>query len=117
VLYCSWATFNAFLYYLYTGDLCLLPPTSNFLVAYHDSDTPEKLPPSLEWLESKSPNPHDDDYHTLHSCLPHALYRLADRYRVTSLAEKVKGYIVRSLTVENVCRPFFPFFLFSSRAS
>ncbi|GAA6033597.1 hypothetical protein JCM8097_001475 [Rhodosporidiobolus ruineniae] len=91
---CSFATFDAFLFYLYTNKLQLLPSVSDFLVAFHDDK--QETPSRNVWLAGHF------CYSTLPVCIPHGLYRLADRYLASELKKRVKAFIVRSLTVENV---------------
>ncbi|GAA5884318.1 hypothetical protein JCM6882_002225 [Rhodosporidiobolus microsporus] len=94
---CSFATFDSFLYYLYTTELTLTPSPSDYLVALSSASKPSKFAPRDEWLEKKSKS-----HYSSHLCHPHALYRLADRLCEEALKTRVKSFILRSLTVENV---------------
>ncbi|BGP20754.1 hypothetical protein JCM10213_004824 [Rhodosporidiobolus nylandii] len=98
---CSYATVRAFIEYLYTGDISFTPSLSDYLVekvqqnfqAFSHSHLEQSQQGWLSWQAQRSePKP----------CNPHALYRLADRYLEEDLKERAKGFIVRSLTVENV---------------
>jgi len=42
------------------------------------------------------------DWEGIQPCTPQSMYRLADRYEMDELREMTLGYIIRSLTVENV---------------
>ncbi|BGP20750.1 hypothetical protein JCM10213_001005 [Rhodosporidiobolus nylandii] len=93
---CSFATFDSFLFYLYSGAVSFLPSASEYLVTAAKTAVGMPLPPRNEWLESRL-----DAYSATRSCSPHAIYRLADRYFAYHLKDKTQDYLVRSLTVEN----------------
>jgi len=48
------------------------------------------------------------DWEGVSCCTPHSMYRLADRYEMDELREMSLGFILRSLTVENVSPPLLP---------
>lgn len=95
----------------------LLPPhwhdqlplsVSDYLVDQHaelEKNKDHNVEPRNSWLVKKSfrkdPPP----------CNPHALYRLADEHLDDKLRDLAKGFICRSLTIENVCFPPSPLLL------
>ncbi|GAA5825580.1 hypothetical protein JCM11251_000292 [Rhodosporidiobolus azoricus] len=98
---CSYSTYYGILFYLYTHRINFLPPTSDYLLA--DQNEPRKPRDASDatkardaWLIKKALNQNPPP------CNPHAVYRLADRYLLNDLKEIAQGYILRSLTVENV---------------
>ncbi|GAA5884342.1 hypothetical protein JCM6882_002236 [Rhodosporidiobolus microsporus] len=100
---CSFATLDALLHYLYSEKLTLLPPTSDYLVALRSCSDPSDLMQRDEWLEAFTLHLRN----STHACEPHALYRLAQKFHVLDLKERVKGYLLRSLTVENAAYELF----------
>ncbi|GAA5884359.1 hypothetical protein JCM6882_002242 [Rhodosporidiobolus microsporus] len=97
---CSYATFHAFLEFLYTGEISFLPSHSDFLV--HDCDNGRYISESAcehaceIWLQRRAPR-------TVPApCSPQAVYCLADRYLMDDLKKRAKRFLVSSLTVENV---------------
>ncbi|GAA5930106.1 hypothetical protein JCM10213_001002, partial [Rhodosporidiobolus nylandii] len=95
----SYATYHSLLFFLHTGMTNFTPSVADYLVARSEAIEKDKDAQPEErnvWLTDaalrEDPPP----------CNPHALYRLADEYLVDKLRELAKGFIIRSLTVENV---------------
>ncbi|GAA5869182.1 hypothetical protein JCM8547_005162 [Rhodosporidiobolus lusitaniae] len=86
----SYATYVAFIEYLHTD----VPPFSNLPSNYLAGRAAGKIKEARkDWLGKKT-------FHKF-PATPHSLYRLADQYLMNDLRELCKGYIVRSLTIEN----------------
>ncbi|GAA5884316.1 hypothetical protein JCM6882_002224 [Rhodosporidiobolus microsporus] len=91
-----WETFRAFLKFLHGGNPHFCHSPSDYLVACQSPSAASSLPPLNVWIERDLPD------FWLHLCQPHALYRLAHRYKENGMKKLAKGYILRSLTTENV---------------
>ncbi|GAA5930260.1 hypothetical protein JCM10213_001044 [Rhodosporidiobolus nylandii] len=91
----SYETHRTFLKYLHGGRMHLSVPASDYLV-YRFSPSHEPAKAKAMWLVENTLGWHS------RVCSPHALYRLADLYLERDLKEAVKGFLLRSLTVENV---------------
>ncbi|GAA5903730.1 hypothetical protein JCM6882_003398 [Rhodosporidiobolus microsporus] len=102
---CSYSTYFALLSFLYTSCVTFLPPISDYLVAFQKDAKGSKatywLEQRDEWLVEKALNKDPPP------CNPHAMFRLADRYLLDELKEIAQGFILRSLTVENVAYELF----------
>ncbi|GAA5913334.1 uncharacterized protein JCM6883_003042 [Sporobolomyces salmoneus] len=107
--------YRSMIAYLHTKYTPLLHLPSDALVEYHqgagagaraDRRTPESY--LALWLVDEFHNSKKHPLYTgVHSCSAHAMYRLADRYELDELKEMSLGFIVRSLTVENVAYELF----------
>ncbi|GAA6033588.1 hypothetical protein JCM8097_001471 [Rhodosporidiobolus ruineniae] len=94
---CSFATFDAFLFYLYTGELKFFRAPSSALAEATGAAIPRTdllVTSSKMWLKQREMGEQ--------RCTAHHLYRLADRFLMTEMKERIKRHIVRRLTVANV---------------
>ncbi|GAA5938782.1 hypothetical protein JCM10213_006118 [Rhodosporidiobolus nylandii] len=94
---CSYSTLHSLLFFLRTGKVCLLPSTSNYLVAFQNEapSEPYSISGRNAWLNKAAKGMSGPGF-----CNPHALYRLADRYLLEELKMIAKERIV-GLTVRN----------------
>ncbi|GAA5884354.1 hypothetical protein JCM6882_002241 [Rhodosporidiobolus microsporus] len=95
----SFATFRSLIYFLHTGMTNFTPSVSDYLVDQHtelEKNEDAEPQPRNNWLIKKSLRKNPPP------CNPHALYRLADEHLDDKLRDLAKGFIVRSLTIENV---------------
>ncbi|GAA5885555.1 hypothetical protein JCM6882_007467 [Rhodosporidiobolus microsporus] len=111
---CSYATYHALLFFLYTSCISFLPPTSDYLLT-HQPPEGESLVPGAWHAPAPVHTDEERDAWLLKNalnrdpapCSPHAMYRLANRYLLDELKKIAQGYIIRSLTVENVAYEVF----------
>jgi hypothetical protein len=98
--------------YMHVPVVPFLPLPSNFLVELQKEDRKEdddfdkfrKSP--ISWLDAAFWKLSGQLGRGIDPCSPHAMYRLADCYGMEDLRDLSLGFIVRSLTVENVSRLF-----------
>ncbi|GAA5825047.1 hypothetical protein JCM5353_001158 [Sporobolomyces roseus] len=111
----SYNTFRAMIAYLHSRLVPFTPLTSDYLVACHQArledstETRWVLKVSMwDWLERQwNGLERARDWEGVQPCTPQSMYRLADRYEMDELREMTLGYIIRSLTVENVAYELF----------
>ena len=96
--------------YLHTGLGPFLPLTSDYLVAcdqarLEDAEENQRALRSRVWdwlWEKWGDLDRHRDWEGVQPCTTQSMYRLADRYEMDELRELTLGFIVRSLTAENV---------------
>jgi len=104
----SFATYRAMIAYLHVPIVPFLPLPSDFLVELAKTDRPEGDPFELverfpaEWLQEQFDALKGEVDWVVDPCPPHAMYRLADLYNLEDLRDLSLGFIIRSLTIENV---------------
>lgn len=106
----KFVAFRAFLSYLHTGSLPILPLPSDYLVARQEALTASGVDSEQfeflargEWLQERFYNlPGQLDWKGVEPCSSHALYRLARKMDCAEVAIIAKERIVRSLTIKNV---------------
>ncbi|GAA5996505.1 hypothetical protein JCM5350_003998 [Sporobolomyces pararoseus] len=93
--------------HLHTPVVPFLPVASNFLVEHFNNDELSQSRP-LDWLQKKFEELVVPlEWGNLKPCCAHAMYRLSDYYDVEDLRELSLGFIIRSLTIENVSYELF----------
>ncbi|GAA5963184.1 hypothetical protein JCM3765_003639 [Sporobolomyces pararoseus] len=101
-------TYRAMISHLHTPVVPFLPVTSNYLVEHFNNELDYSCP--LDWLQEQFEELDSSfDWSGVEPCSAAAMYRLSDRYDLEDLRELSLGFIIRSLTIENV-----PYELFSS---
>ncbi|GAA5957879.1 hypothetical protein JCM3765_003795 [Sporobolomyces pararoseus] len=104
-------TYRAFVAFLHTETIPFLPIPSNFLVALENEDQEDStafVNDPVEWLKKDYDEVHAKiNWKAVMPCCPRSTYRLADCYGIQDLKDLSLGFIVRSLTVENVAYELF----------
>ncbi|GAA5970697.1 hypothetical protein JCM3765_002799 [Sporobolomyces pararoseus] len=98
-------TYRALIRYLHVPNVPFLPLASTFLVEKSKNPALE-TPPSV-WLGDKFEILENQLDWEVEPCSSHSMYRLADQYDLEDLRELSLGFIVRSLTIENVAYELF----------
>ena len=86
--------------YLHVPNVPFLPISSEFLVEESKNHDLKENP--AEWLQAKYNAMSCQLKYAVEPCSSEAMYRLADLYNLDRLRDLSLGFIVRSLTVENV---------------